>query len=218
MDRQLAVGTLAIHPVHIEAWPIYDKSQTPQLPTHRKEVAVKLHLGCGKKYIPGYIHIDAQPLPHVHHVRPVEDLSLFTDCSIEVIYASHVLEHFGRHEYLRVLKEWYRVLRPGGLLRVGVPDFRSIAEEYASGHLENGLRDLIGLCVGGQRDDYDYHKMVFDEVILTGAFEHAGFSRVQRWDWHDTEHSSLDDYTQAHLPHMNKKDGRLMSLNLEAIK
>jgi hypothetical protein len=46
----------------------------------------------------------------------------------------------------------------------------------------------------------------------------AGFSEVRRWDWRNTEHSEVDDYSQAHLPHMDKENGRLMSLNLEAIK
>ncbi|MFI7633002.1 class I SAM-dependent methyltransferase [Nonomuraea sp. NPDC049400] len=180
--------------------------------------ALELHLGCGPRHIPGFLHIDAIAYPHVDRVGPVEDLSCFDTGSVDSIYASHVLEHFGRHDYLDVLAEWFRVLRPGGILRIGVPDFQAIAEEYVFGRLTNGLRDLVGLCVGGQHDRHDYHKMIFDEDTLEEALAHVGFSAVRRWDWRSTRHAHIDDYTQAYLPHMDKERGRLMSLNMEAVK
>ena len=55
----------------------------------------KLHLGCGLKRIPGWFHVDALDYPHIDHVGRVEDLSFIGDGSVEVIYAAHVLEHFG---------------------------------------------------------------------------------------------------------------------------
>ena len=76
----------------------------------------KLHLGCGSKEIPGWFHVDALDYPHVGHRGPVEDLSFIADGSVELIYASHVLEHFGRRTYMQALKEWRRVLAPGGVL------------------------------------------------------------------------------------------------------
>ena len=64
---------------------------------------MKLHLGCGRRHIPGFVHVDALPAPHVDIVGPVERLPM-DDASVSLIYASHVLEHFGRYEYLAVLK------------------------------------------------------------------------------------------------------------------
>lgn len=80
------------------------------------------------------------------------------------------------------------------------------------------MSGLIGLVSGGQRDDTDSHHMIFDAPLLSGLLLQAGFSEVMRWDWYNTEHSEVDDYPQAHLPHMDKENGRLMSLNLEAIE
>ena len=57
---------------------------------------MKLHLGCGPRYIQGFVHIDAQSAPHVDIVGAVEHLAM-DDGSVSLIYASHVLEHFGRH-------------------------------------------------------------------------------------------------------------------------
>jgi predicted SAM-dependent methyltransferase len=179
---------------------------------------MRLHLGCGQRYIPGFFHVDVSPAPHVDRVGKVEDLGFLPAESVELIYASHVLEHFGRHEYPGVLAEWYRVLRPGGLLRLAVPDFEACARLYCEGRLPAGLSEIVGLISGGQRDAYDVHKMVFDERSLNSALRSIGFREVRRWDWRTTGHADVDDYSQAYLPHMDKEHGTLVSLNLEALK
>ncbi len=178
---------------------------------------MKLHLGCGPRYIPGWVHMDARPAPHVDIVGPVERLPL-ADASVSFIYASHILEHFDRHHYKAVLAEWYRVLASQGVLRLAVPDFAACAAIYYERGLEDGLSGLVGLIVGGQRNGYDYHKMIFDEDYLRDDLLEIGFGEVRRWDWRATEHAAVDDYSQSYLPHLHKDDGRLMSLNLEAVK
>ena len=178
---------------------------------------MKLHLGCGQRHIPGFVHVDILPAAHVNIVGPVEKLPM-ADCSVSLIYASHILEHFGRNKYNAVLKEWFRVLEPGGILRLAVPDFAACAALYYESGLTDRLTGLIGLLVGGQRDDYDFHKMIFDEELLRLDLVQTGFAEVRRWDWRTTEHASFDDYSQAYIPHLHKEDGRLMSLNLEAVK
>jgi ubiquinone/menaquinone biosynthesis C-methylase UbiE len=178
----------------------------------------KLHLGCGQKHIPGFYHIDALAYPHIDHVGPVDDLPFLADGSVELIYACHVLEHFGRNDYQRVLNEWSRVLAPGGVLRVAVPDFAVCARLYVEGKLAGGIRDITGLVVGGQRDKYDFHAVIFDEALLTSSLLAAGFRSVRPWDWRTTEHAGMDDYSQSYLPHMQKETGTLVSLNLEGVK
>ena len=177
----------------------------------------KLHLGCGVKHLPGWFHVDALDYPHVDHQGPVDDLSFIPDGEVELIYACHVLEHFGRKTYKAVLAEWRRVLKPGGVLRLAVPDYAACARLYLSGRLVRGLEDVRGLMVGGQRDKYDFHGMVFDEPDLTVALKEAGFREVRRWDWRTTEHAHMDDYSQAYLPHMDKENGTLVSLNLDGV-
>lgn len=178
---------------------------------------MKLHLGCGRRYIPGFVHVDLLRAPHIDIVGPVEKLP-FAESTVSLIYASHVLEHFGRNEYKHVLTEWFRVLKPGGILRLAVPDFGACASIYYESGLVDGLSGLVGLIVGGQRDSNDFHKMIFDEPFLRQELLATGFCEVRRWDWRTTEHASVDDYSQAYIPHLRKDDGRLMSLNLEAVK
>jgi predicted SAM-dependent methyltransferase len=176
---------------------------------------MKLHLGCGNKHIPGFVHVDMQNYSHVDLCEQVNTLNFAQDNSVELIYASHVLEHFGRHEVDQVLREWFRVLQPGGILRLAVPDFESIVLRYQE---TRDVNEVMGLVCGGQRDDLDFHKIIFDEKSLQERLRDVGFSSVSRYDWRKTEHSWLDDYSQAYLPHMDKEGGRLMSLNIEAVK
>lgn len=176
----------------------------------------RLHLGCGVKHIPGYFHVDALDYPHVDHIGPVDQLDFIPSGSVDHIYACHLLEHFGRDAFMDVLREWRRVLKTGGTLRLAVPDYEACAKLYVAGKLDGGLPAILGLIVGGQRDQYDFHKMAFDEQSLTGYLKQAGFSDVYRWDWRDTDHAGMDDYSQAYLPHMDKENGIPVSLNLEA--
>jgi predicted SAM-dependent methyltransferase len=183
-----------------------------------KQQTRKLHLGCGSKFIPGFFHVDAYKHPNVDVQGPVERLDFIPEDSIDLIYAAHVLEHFGRHEVDAVLTEWRRVLKPGGVLRLSVPDYVACAKLLIDGRLARGIDEILGLMVGGQRDAHDYHKMIFDEASLEARLKKAGFSAMRRWDWRTTEHVGVDDYSQAYLPHMDKANGTMVSLNVEAIK
>ena len=173
---------------------------------------MKLHLGCGRRHIPGYVHIDVVDYPHVDHVSSIDNLSFLQDGSVELIYNCHVLEHFKRREVNRVLREWYRVLAPGGLLRVSVPDFAALCEVYVRSR-DLGL--VIGPIFGRQDYLYNIHYNLFDFDTLKAQLEQAGFSQVRRYDWRETEHAKVDDYSQAYLPHMDKERGVLISLNVE---
>lgn len=176
---------------------------------------MKLHLGCGNKFIKGFVHVDLLDYDHIDYRVPIDDLNFADDCSVDLIYAAHVLEHTGRYEFENVLKEWYRVLIPRGVLRIAVPDFAACVKYY---QLNNQLQDILDLLIGRRKDEFDYHKMIFDESTLNQALTKIGFNNIQRYDWMQTDHSDIDDYSQAYLPHMDKKTGSLMSLNIEAVK
>ena len=91
---------------------------------------MNLHLGCGKRYIEGFVHVSLEDFPHINYRHDVRELPMFDDNVADLIYASHVIEYFDRVEVLEVLREWQRVLKPGGVLCVAVPDFAALAEVY----------------------------------------------------------------------------------------
>jgi predicted SAM-dependent methyltransferase len=176
----------------------------------------RLHLGCGRIRLPGYINVDIQPGAAVDKVADLRALP-WPDSSVDMVYSCAAIEHFGRREWIDVLKEWARVLKPGGLLRLSTADFEAAIERYREA---GNLQELLGLLIGGQKDDYDWHGMIFDFRTLRAGLEEAGFRDVRRYDWRETELGRLgiDDYSQAYLPHMDKEHGRLMMLNVEATR
>lgn len=176
---------------------------------------MKLHLGCGKRHIPGFVHVDAIPFPHVDYVRDVTDLSCFETDSCDLIYACHLVEHFPRNGVDEVLKEWQRVLRPGGVLRIAVPDLEATCEVYSQ---TKNLALVIGPLYGRQDHPHNFHYNVFDFATAKRVLEGIGFVDVRLWDWRKTEHAEIDDLSQAYIPHMDKENGRLISLNVECTK
>jgi predicted SAM-dependent methyltransferase len=176
---------------------------------------MKLHLGCGKRYIPGYVHIDAVDFPHVDHVTSIDNLSFIGDDTVDVIYNCHVLEHFKRRDVPRVLSEWHRVLRPGGTLRISVPDLEAVCEIYRK---TGDIELVIGALFGRQDYLYNIHYNVFDLVSLSKVLKKVGFVDVRKYDWRSCEHADVDDYSQAYVPHMDKTAGTLISLNVECEK
>lgn len=176
---------------------------------------MKLHLGCGSKHIDRFINIDARQLEGVDMVDDIISLASYENNSINLIYASHVLEHTGRHEYISVLKRWFDILEPNGILRLAVPDFEQIVAYYSK---HKDIKKVTGLLWGGQTYPQNYHYMGWDFSSLKSDLEKVGFSLIYRYDWRNTEHAHIDDFSQCYLPHMDKENGMLMSLNVEAIK
>jgi len=175
---------------------------------------IKLHLGCGTKHIENYINIDIRYLPGVDEVNNIRFLRNYKNNSVDEIYACHVLEHFGRWEYKTVLSRWFEILKPGGVLRLAVPNFLSICSYYIKTH---DLNPIMGLLYGGQDYDENYHYVTFDFDSLNKDLSNIGFKTIKEYDYETTDHSYIDDFSKAYLPHMDK-NGILMSLNIEAIK
>jgi SAM-dependent methyltransferase len=176
---------------------------------------VKLHLGCGGRYLPGFIHVDIRALPNVDVVAPLEDLSVFPDNSADLIYHCAVMEHIGRWDTVNVLKEWYRVLKPGGTLRSSVPNFEAIVQAYSKwGEMEM----LLGLLYGRQDYDENAHYTMLDRKYFTKCLAAAGFTDFRDYDWRDFLPEGYDDFSRSYLPHMDFDNGMLMMLNIDATK
>jgi SAM-dependent methyltransferase len=151
---------------------------------------VRLNLGAGDTEIEGYTPVDRRLGLEVY---PLD----YPDDSVDEIRASHVLEHFPHGEVKAVLTDWVRALKPGGRLRVAVPNFATIARAYLAGEGINAQ----GYIMGGQTNRDDYHHVIFDEVALREELRAAGLRNIKAWV------SELHDC--ASLP---------ISLNLEGTK
>ena len=176
---------------------------------------MKLHLGCGNKRIEGFLNIDVRYQPNVDYIDNIKFLRKTPNNSVELIYASHVLEHFSRWDYMSVLQRWYETIKPNGILRIAVPDFEQLCKYYIE---TKEIRKISGMLYGGQDYEQNYHYWCWDFISLKEDLEKIGFKNVTRYDWRLTEHCDIDDYSQSYFPHLDKKNGILMSLNIEATK
>ena len=174
----------------------------------------KLHIGPGKVYLPEWINVDI--FSSVKADLYSSALAIpYPQESFDLVYCSHVLEHINRNMILSALTHWRSLLKEKGILRIAVPNFKAICEYYTE---TDDLESLLGLLYAGQKFVLDSHCIVFDESSLTKALRSVGFKTIQWWDWRTTEHNMFDDYSQAYLPHLDKINGLLMSLNIEAVK
>lgn len=180
-----------------------------------EKIIKKLHLGCADKIIPGFINIDFRNLQGIDVCCDVTRLSPFENDSIDLIYACHVLEHIPRPKTFNTLLEWNRVLKPGGLLRLAVPDWESTVEIFRR---TVDYENLLNWIYGGREYGENVHYRQFTFSGLKTLLIEAGFKRVLRYDWRRTEHANIDDFSKAYMPHMDFENGVLMSLNIECIK
>ena len=143
---------------------------------------MKLNLGSGTGpsandfHALGYVNIDRQTGGEVY------PLDCADSCADEV-RASHVLEHLPWRQTMDALRDWVRVLKPGGVLKIAVPDFEWIAHQYLAevdGDAEC-VPHLTAYLMGGQTDENDYHKAIFDKRGLKHGLELAGLVDVEEW-------------------------------------
>jgi predicted SAM-dependent methyltransferase len=143
---------------------------------------IRLHIG-GQEAHPDWKIFDALPRKEVDFIGNAKDLNMFANNSIAAIYTSHVLEHFYyllNNELILTLKEWYRVLQPGGELMVSVPNLQVICSLYADPKTPpNARHHLMRMIFGGQIDQYDVHKVGFDQDTLGMYLQEAGFYDLQ---------------------------------------
>lgn len=164
-----------------------------------------LNLGCGVNTSPEFINIDTVPFLRTHMVLDIQDLSIFPSNTVDMIYASHVIEHIPRKNLEKTLSEWRRVLKVGGILRFGVPDFDKLVDIYnASGkETESIINQLLG-----QDYDYERHCTIWNFKYAKKILKQVGFSGEPKlWDVDTAEHHQFKD-----------KSNRNNSLNLEVAK
>jgi len=182
-------------------------------------MVIKLHLGCGKKnFGEDWDHIDGS---NYCHIKSHDIINLhYDEDSVDLIYASHVFEYFDRDEANYVLQKWKKVLKKDGILRLAVPDFEACAKLYTNKNVP--LSKFVGMMYGKWNINIDskpiYHKTIYDYDSIKKVLEDNEFNNIKRWNWRDIDHGHFDDYSQAYLPHMDKENGTLVSLNVECNK
>jgi|RhiMethySRZTD1v2_1073278.scaffolds.fasta_scaffold34693_5 predicted SAM-dependent methyltransferase len=119
-----------------------------------------LNLGCGARVHPAWTNVDIAPQAEGVIACNLRASLPFADATFGVVYHSHLLEHFSHQEAGAFLRECFRVLEPGGIVRVVVPDLEQIARLY----LEALERAVQG--DGEWRAHYDWLMLeLYDQTV-----------------------------------------------------
>ncbi|MCB2186151.1 MAG: methyltransferase domain-containing protein [Deltaproteobacteria bacterium] len=119
-----------------------------------------LNLGCGGRHDPAWVNLDLAPVGDGVLVHDVLTPLPFAAGEFAAVYHSHLLEHLPRDRAPWFLGECFRVLRPGGVLRVAAPDFEAMARLY--------LTNLDAALAGDEQAAQRYHWLcleMFDQMV-----------------------------------------------------
>lgn len=193
---------------------------------------LKLNIGCGLTAPSGWVNIDSslnarlakwpwlRKMLAVLHIIPLAKANIpyprniyfydmrkglsFPDNSVEIIYCSHFLEHLSRHDAFFFMKDCYRLLVTGGIIRIIVPDLAQYAQQYIQRlkqinqeasinelPAERFLEDLgifekesvnENMLIHLYKKIYNknIHKWMYDEYSLILLLKEQGFSNIQR--------------------------------------
>lgn len=178
-----------------------------------------MHLGCGSRFLSGFVHVDINQNEILDYVAPLHDLQFINDETVSEIYSSHAFEYYDRVEAMSVLREWWRVLENGGQVFLSVPSWTSLMSIY---QVTNSLDAILGPLFGKWKnsDITLYHKSVWDSESLSKALEMCGFSSVKSFnpvEYLAQYDVGYDDFSLAFFPHMDR-NGIQVSLCLTAAK
>ncbi len=192
-----------------QTWCAQSLSGEPPI-SEQKNNGRKLHIG-GTVRTDNWEVFSINEGTHVDHVGNANDLSRFPDNIFSELYASHVLEHFDyKGELLATLLEWKRVLKPGGVLYVSVPDLDILAKLYLD-KAGQSICDrflLMSMIFGGHVDNHDYHNVGLNEELLAYCLIKTNFVNIKRVD----EFGLFKDTSSLRFK------GLLISLNIVAYK
>ena len=146
------------------------------------EKQIKLHLGCGQKYMDGYINIDYPSSQHTIQKTSVADEFhnihelTYKSSSVDEIRLHHVFEHFERMRACAFMAGWNSWLKIGGILDIEVPDFettcrRNLSFFSKSKHEGVALRHIFG----SQEAAWAVHFEGYSVARLTKLFTGFGF-------------------------------------------
>jgi SAM-dependent methyltransferase len=146
---------------------------------------MKLHLGCGEKYLEGYVNIDfpdseqsvIKTKADVYY-KNMSELS-YPDNSVDEIRSHHLFEHFTRAQALKLIARWRRWLKPGGLLVIETPDFTTSATLFVGSSSVKRRFELARHIYGSQEAGWADHKDFWDTYKFSFVFKKFGFKKIK---------------------------------------
>jgi len=183
--------------------------------------AKKLHLGCGHKILDDWINCDIKPDKNIIKWDLTQEPP-FDNNSIDFIFSEHVLEHFTLDEGFRILVRCRKIMKPGSIIRIAVPDLNSCIREYQN---KKGLvfrnehqKQLSKIRINAEFINKCFrehgHKFLYDFDALAYNLKKAGFINVKRFGVGESSEAELKSLETR----IYNKNSSQVSLCIEAKK
>lgn len=155
----------------------------------------KLHFGCGSRILPGWINLDAYACDGISLELDLQGDLPLSDGSVRWIFTEHVLEHVDRRRIGRIFSEFHRVLAPGGVARILVPDLEFYCRAYIDGDVKAITTPLpdtrtAAEAVNSVFNDH-FHRFIYDFDTMRIELEKAGFSDIVHCKYGESVHPGL---------------------------
>jgi predicted SAM-dependent methyltransferase len=131
-----------------------------------------VNVGCGQRFHPDWINLDGDPVSAGIRRYDCREKLPLEDASVDAVYSSHVIEHLPREVARRFVRDVFRVLKSGGILRLATPDLEVLAFEY--------LRNLYRAC-DGDLEARDRHEWLVIELFDQFSRDTPGGLMLEYW-------------------------------------
>jgi predicted SAM-dependent methyltransferase len=180
----------------------------PMDPVIDTSLPLRLHVGCGRARMEGWLNIDIQPLPGVDVVADVTKGLDVAEGAAEAVYAEHFLEHLPMEDVLGFLAEVHRVLAPGGWVRLSTPNLEWVWSTHYRLDLDEDTKRLAALHLNrafhGWRHQFLWNREMLGEALLASGFDEVRWQGYGESDlplFQGIErHEAYEDYPS--LPHV----------------
>jgi len=156
----------------------------------------KLHLGCGKNILPGWVNIDVDGPDGVVKWDLTRPLPLATG-TIDFIFNEHFIEHITRAEAHQLLSECHRLLTQRGVLRISTPSLQKLIHEYLGNRttewLDVGWSPVTRCQMVNEGMRLWGHQFLYDKDELLSLLQACGFEEIVEVEWRRSEHEALRD-------------------------
>jgi SAM-dependent methyltransferase len=151
----------------------------------------RLNWGCGEHPEPGWLNSDIKDVPGIDIVADVRSGLPLESGSVDYIASIHALPELPYPDLVPALVELHRVLKPGGVLRLVLPDLERGIEAYQNGdgdyfHVPDEDARSVGAKFVTQMVWYGYSRSLFVPDFVEELLGKAGFSRIHRCAYKET--------------------------------